>query len=110
VWKSLLDAFTRMRSASPAPLPVLTLAGYDYRGGVYGEEFRRRVEASPLAACVTFAGHVPYGPALFDLYDAHDVLVLAVVHRRVPAGRSRGDGARTAGRRDVGRRRPARPS
>jgi glycosyltransferase involved in cell wall biosynthesis len=72
----LLDAFTRIRSASPEPLPVLTLAGYDYRGGVYGEEFRRRVEASPLGACVTFAGHVPYGPALFDLYDAHDVLVL----------------------------------
>jgi len=72
----LLDAFARIRSASPEPLPSLTLAGYDYRGGVYGEEFRRRVEASPLSASVAFAGHVPYGPALFDLYDAHDVLVL----------------------------------
>ena len=41
-----------------------------------GEEFRRRVEESPLGSAVTFAGHVPYGPALFDLYDAHDVLVL----------------------------------
>jgi glycosyltransferase involved in cell wall biosynthesis len=72
----LLEAFTRIRSGSAEPLPALTFAGYDYRGGVYGEEFRRRVEASPLGACVTFAGHVPYGPALFDLYDAHDVLVL----------------------------------
>ena len=72
----LLDAFARIRSALSERRPLLTLAGYDYRGGVYGEEFRRRVEASPLGASVTFAGHVPYGPALFDLYDAHDVLVL----------------------------------
>ena len=72
----LLDAFARIRSASPGRRPLLSFAGYDYRGGVYGEEFRRRVEASPLGASVTFAGHVPYGPALFDLYDAHDVLVL----------------------------------
>jgi glycosyltransferase involved in cell wall biosynthesis len=72
----LLEAFERIRAASRDPLPVLTFAGYDYRGGVYGEEFRRRVEDSTLGAFVTFAGHVPYGPALFDLYDAHDVLVL----------------------------------
>jgi glycosyltransferase involved in cell wall biosynthesis len=43
---------------------------------VYGDQFRSRVEARPDASAVTFAGHVPYGPALFDLYDAHDVLVL----------------------------------
>jgi glycosyltransferase involved in cell wall biosynthesis len=72
----LQDAFARIRAAPHDPLPVLTFAGYDYRGGVYGEEFRRRVERSTLGAFVTFAGHVPYGPALFDLYDAHDILVL----------------------------------
>ncbi len=72
----LLDAFARIHAAPPGSPPHLTIAGYDYRGGVYGEEFRRRVEASPLGAAVTFAGHVPYGRALFDLYDAHDVLVL----------------------------------
>ena len=72
----LLDALTRIRVASPDAPPILTMAGYDYRGGVYGEQFRRKVEASPLASAVSFAGHVPYGPALFNLYDAHDVLVL----------------------------------
>jgi glycosyltransferase involved in cell wall biosynthesis len=72
----LLDAFARMRRALPAAPPTLTIAGYDYRGGTYGEAFQRRVAADPLASAVTFAGHVPYGPALFNLYDAHDVLVL----------------------------------
>jgi glycosyltransferase involved in cell wall biosynthesis len=72
----LLDALSRIRAAIPEAPPVLTIAGYDYRGGVYGDQFRSRVEARPDASAVTFAGHVPYGPALFDLYDAHDVLVL----------------------------------
>jgi len=72
----LLDAFARIREALPGAPPVLTIAGYDYRGGVYGDQFRRGVQAQPYADAVTFAGHVPYGPALFDLYDAHDVLVL----------------------------------
>jgi len=72
----LLDAFRRIRGALPGRPPVLTIAGYDYRGSSYGTEFRRRVEASDLAGSVSFAGHVPYGPALFALYDAHDALVL----------------------------------
>jgi len=72
----LLDAFARIRAAIPEAPPRLTIAGYDYRGGVYGDQFRSRVEAQPYAPAVTFAGHVPYGPALFGLYDAHDVLVL----------------------------------
>jgi glycosyltransferase involved in cell wall biosynthesis len=72
----LLDAFRRVRAALPGRPPVLTIAGYDYRGSDYGREFRRRVEGSDLAGSVSFAGHVPYGPALFALYDAHDVLVL----------------------------------
>jgi len=72
----LLDAFGKIREALPGVPPTLTIAGYDYRGGVYGDRFRSRVEAASYASAVTFAGHVPYGPALFDLYDAHDVLVL----------------------------------
>jgi len=72
----LLDAFTRIRATFPAAPPRLTIAGYDYRGGVYGDEFRSRVQSQSYASAVTFAGHVPYGPALFDLYDTHDVLIL----------------------------------
>jgi len=72
----LLDAFARIRAALPDRPPLLTIAGYDYRGSVYGDTFRRGVEAHALAPAVTFAGHVPYGPELFALYDAHDVLVL----------------------------------
>lgn len=72
----LLEAFARVRASYPREGPKLTIAGYDYRGGVYGDSFRRRVEDSSVASAVTFAGHVPYGPELFGLYDSHDVLVL----------------------------------
>jgi len=72
----LLDALARIRAAFPAAPPLLTIAGYDYRGSAYGDQFRRRVEGESLASAVHFAGHVPYGSALFELYDAHDVLVL----------------------------------
>lgn len=73
----LLEALGRLRSSRPADgAPVLTLVGWDYVGSSYGDELRARVASSGLAGAVTFAGHVPYGPRLFALYDAHDALVL----------------------------------
>ena len=45
-------------------------------GSSYGADLRARVASSDLADAVSFAGHVPYGPGLFALYDAHDALVL----------------------------------
>jgi glycosyltransferase involved in cell wall biosynthesis len=73
----LLDALRRVRAARPgASAPTLTLVGWDYVGSTYGAELRARVAASDLAGAVAFAGHVPYGPRLFALYDSHDALVL----------------------------------
>jgi glycosyltransferase involved in cell wall biosynthesis len=73
----LLEALRRVRASRPgSAAPVLTLVGWDYVGSTYGGELRARVGASDLAGAVDFAGHVPYGPRLFALYDAHDALVL----------------------------------
>ena len=73
----LLEALRRLRAARPGgAAPVLTLVGWDYVGSTYGGELRARVAGSDLAGAVAFAGHVPYGPRLFALYDAHDALVL----------------------------------
>lgn len=73
----LLDALERIRGSAPSDERVsLTIAGYDYRGSTYGDAFRDRVGRSAVAGAVRFAGHVPYGPQLFELYDAHDALVL----------------------------------
>lgn len=55
---------------------TLTIAGADFVGSSYGERFRSRLAQSAIAPRVTMAGYVPYGPALFGLYDAHDALVL----------------------------------
>jgi glycosyltransferase involved in cell wall biosynthesis len=63
------------KEAGPAA-PVLTLVGSDLMGSTYGDDFRRRVEASDLANYVKMVGYVPYGERLFKVYDEHDALVL----------------------------------
>ena len=55
---------------------TLTMAGCDFVGSPYGDRFRSRVAASSVAAVVDQRGYLPYGPALWELYDSHDVLVL----------------------------------
>jgi glycosyltransferase involved in cell wall biosynthesis len=55
---------------------TLTLVGCDFFGSAYGDAFRARVSASAVASIVTLQGYVPYGPALWRIYDAHDALVL----------------------------------
>jgi glycosyltransferase involved in cell wall biosynthesis len=73
----LLEALRAVRASGPAAgAPVLTLVGWDYVGSTYGAELRARIAGSDLAGAVSFAGHVPYGPRLFALYDSHDALVL----------------------------------
>ena len=74
--KFLIEALSCLRREHRAALPSLTLVGSDFHGSPYGERFRDQLARSGVAAAVTFAGHVPYGPRLFDLYDLHDVLVL----------------------------------
>ena len=71
----LLDAFARL-TGQLDPAPELTLVGADHHGSRWGERFREATLAGPVGARVRFAGHVPYGPRLLELYDAHDVLVL----------------------------------
>jgi len=44
--------------------------------GAEEQRLRRRAEALGVAAQVTFHGYVPYGPALFQLYQQAGVLVL----------------------------------
>src|SRR5262245_57386035 len=81
----LLEALRRMRTGAVdarvagAHAPRLTIVGWDYFGSSYGEAFRRRLaqgDLADLAPQVALAGHVPYGPRLFEIYDAHDALVL----------------------------------
>lgn len=72
----LLQALDRLRQNRSVSPPNLTIVGWNYLGNSYAEEFKCRLAASSLAKSVEFAGHVPFGPKLFELYDAHDILVL----------------------------------
>jgi glycosyltransferase involved in cell wall biosynthesis len=72
----LLDAMDLLISEiSPRPVS-LTIAGADFYGSSYGEELRARVVTSSIADFVTFTGYVPFGAALFELYDSHDIVIL----------------------------------
>ena len=72
----LLETMRLLRRA-PFDLPVtLTIAGAATHGSAFAGELRAAVERKGLADAVTLAGHVSCGLPLFQLYDAHDVLVL----------------------------------
>ncbi len=72
----LLQALDRLRQNRSMGPPNLTIVGWNYLGNSYAEEFKYRLATSSLAKSVEFAGHVPFGPKLFEVYDAHDILVL----------------------------------
>lgn len=71
----LIDAMERIAAGRCRDI-TLTLVGSDFLGSEYGNAFRSRVAASGVADAVTVKGYVPYGPALWQIYDAHDALVL----------------------------------
>jgi glycosyltransferase involved in cell wall biosynthesis len=71
----LIEAMQRLVARRPACI-TLTLVGSDFLGSPYGDAFRARVAEAGLAGAVTMTGYVPYGPALWQIYDAHDALVL----------------------------------
>jgi glycosyltransferase involved in cell wall biosynthesis len=73
----LLEAFEQLAGSWNGPMPSLSLAGFDFHGSRYAEEFGQRLATSPFASRISMLGLVPYGQKLFDLYDAHDVLVLS---------------------------------
>lgn len=71
----LLEAMRILRERLSPP-PQLTIVGSDFFGSDYGDTLIREVRASSLDEGVRFLGHVPYGEALFAVYDTHEVLVL----------------------------------
>lgn len=77
----LLDAFDRLRRDRRL---TLTIAGGSDRASVAERDIRARIAASPWAADVATIGHVDFGPPLFDLYRAHDVLVLPSLSEGTP--------------------------
>jgi glycosyltransferase involved in cell wall biosynthesis len=71
----LIEAIRVLETRRPGAF-ALTLVGSDLTGSAYGDAFRSRLAASKMADAVTIRGYVPYGPALWNVYDSHDVLVL----------------------------------
>lgn len=72
----LARALADIRSRKAGPVPTLTMVGYDYFGSDYAGTFHAGLAESGLESVVRAVGHVPFGPRLFEIYDAHDVLVL----------------------------------
>lgn len=71
----LIDAMERLVGRRRGSV-TLTLVGSDFLGSSYGSAFRSRLAASRVAGAVTLSGYVPYGPALWHIYDTHHALVL----------------------------------
>lgn len=74
--ETLLDAMRRVVTDREDLKPTLTIVGDDFQGSRYGPMLRQSVERGTDARHVKFVGHVPFGPDLFSLYDAHDVVVV----------------------------------
>jgi glycosyltransferase involved in cell wall biosynthesis len=72
----LIHALEQLADRRPDSF-TLTIVGDDFVGSGYGNRFRARIAASRVRSIVNMRGYVPFGPALWEVYDSHDVLVLA---------------------------------
>ncbi len=78
---NLLDAFETVRRKRPLKL---TIVGDTDNGTDVEQLFLNRIRNSPYRDDVTLAGLLPFGEPLFDVYRAHDLLVLPSLSEGTP--------------------------